>query len=178
MSAIAQPEPMTHNILRLPAVRASTGLSRSTIYARISEGLFPKPVSLGARAVGWPANEVESINSARISGRSNEEITRPGCEAGSSSQNGCMSGRYTTIPPGSAAEHWDGLKKSSQVGHVTVFLSLCLTCRTLWPRPRFRLLFHNKRNRLPGIERLVEEVCPFLHQLLARLQILRMVVRR
>jgi prophage regulatory protein len=44
---------MTHHILRLPAVKAMTGLSRSTIYLRIAEGTFPKPVSLGARAVGW-----------------------------------------------------------------------------------------------------------------------------
>jgi prophage regulatory protein len=44
---------MTHNILRLPAVKARTGLSRSTIYLRISDGIFPKPVSLGGRAVGW-----------------------------------------------------------------------------------------------------------------------------
>lgn len=49
---------MTHTILRLPAVKASTGLSRSTIYLRIAEGSFPKPVSLGGRAVGWIEAEV------------------------------------------------------------------------------------------------------------------------
>lgn len=47
------------NILRLPAVKARTGLSRSTIYLRISEGSFPKPVSLGGRAVGWIEAEVD-----------------------------------------------------------------------------------------------------------------------
>jgi len=36
-----------------------TGLSRSTVYLRISKGEFPKPVSLGARAVGWIETEVE-----------------------------------------------------------------------------------------------------------------------
>jgi prophage regulatory protein len=46
------------SILRLPAVKARTGLSRSTIYLRISEGHFPKPVSLGGRAVGWIEAEV------------------------------------------------------------------------------------------------------------------------
>ena len=45
-------------ILRLPAVKARTGLSRSTIYLRISEGTFPKPVSLGGRAVGWVDSEI------------------------------------------------------------------------------------------------------------------------
>ncbi|WP_456417380.1 helix-turn-helix transcriptional regulator [Thiolapillus sp.] len=49
---------MTHSILRLPAVKSRTGLSRSTIYLRISEGSFPKPISLGGRAVGWIEAEV------------------------------------------------------------------------------------------------------------------------
>jgi len=49
---------MTHNILRLPAVKARTGLSRSTIYLRISEGRFPKAISLGGRAVGWIETEI------------------------------------------------------------------------------------------------------------------------
>jgi prophage regulatory protein len=65
---------MTHTILRLPAIKTSTGLSRSTIYLRIAQGVFPKPVSLGGRAVGWPASEVTTLNAARISGKSNEEI--------------------------------------------------------------------------------------------------------
>lgn len=47
------------NILRLPTVKARTGLSRSTIYLRISEDSFPKPVSLGGRAVGWIEAEVD-----------------------------------------------------------------------------------------------------------------------
>jgi len=50
---------MTHAILRLPAVKAVTGLSRSTIYLRIAEGSFPRPVSLGQRAVGWIEAEVQ-----------------------------------------------------------------------------------------------------------------------
>ncbi|WP_096366188.1 helix-turn-helix transcriptional regulator [Thiohalobacter thiocyanaticus] len=51
---------MATAILRLPAVKARTGLSRSTIYLRISEGSFPKPVSLGGRAVGWVEAEVNA----------------------------------------------------------------------------------------------------------------------
>ena len=60
-------------ILRLPQVKAKTGLSRSTIYARIAQGSFPKPVPLGgARAVGWVEAQVEGwlerqINAARQS---------------------------------------------------------------------------------------------------------------
>ncbi len=65
---------MTHSILRLPAVKASTGLSRSTIYLRIAQGVFTKPVSLGGRAVGWPASEVAALNAARIAGKPDSEI--------------------------------------------------------------------------------------------------------
>jgi len=65
---------MTHTILRLPAVKSETGISRSTHYLRISQGLFTKPVSLGPRSVGWPSSEVAAINAARIAGKSDEEI--------------------------------------------------------------------------------------------------------
>lgn len=65
---------MATTILRLPAVKAECGLARSTVYLRISQGLWPKPVSLGARAVGWPAGEVSALNAARIAGKSDEEI--------------------------------------------------------------------------------------------------------
>ncbi len=61
-------------ILRLPTVKAATGYSRSTIYLRIAQGLWPRPVSLGPRSVGWPASEVASINAARIAGKSDIEI--------------------------------------------------------------------------------------------------------
>ena len=50
---------MATAILRLPAVKQRTGLSRSTIYLRISEDSFPKPVSLGGRAVGWIESEID-----------------------------------------------------------------------------------------------------------------------
>jgi len=50
---------MPERILRLPNVLNRTGLSRSTVYLRVTEGRFPRPVSLGARAVGWIETEVE-----------------------------------------------------------------------------------------------------------------------
>jgi prophage regulatory protein len=55
-----------HTILRLPDVKRSTGLSRSTIYLRISQGTFPKPVSLGGRAVGWLEAEIQEWLQRRI----------------------------------------------------------------------------------------------------------------
>lgn len=51
---------MANAILRLPFVKARTGLSRSTIYLRIAAGSFPKPVSLGSRAVGWLESEIDA----------------------------------------------------------------------------------------------------------------------
>lgn len=65
---------MTYTILRLPTIKTMTGLSRSSIYLRVAQGQFPKPVSLGGRAVGWPASEVAALNAARIAGKSNAEI--------------------------------------------------------------------------------------------------------
>ncbi|MGH7971905.1 MAG: helix-turn-helix transcriptional regulator [Limisphaerales bacterium] len=65
---------MTHRILRLPDVKTATGLSRSTIYLRIAQGAFTHPVSLGGRAVGWPAHEVEALIAARIAGKQDGKI--------------------------------------------------------------------------------------------------------
>ena len=55
-----------HYILRLPEVKRTTGLSSSTIYLRIAEGTFPKPVSLGGRAVGWLEAEIQEWLERRI----------------------------------------------------------------------------------------------------------------
>jgi prophage regulatory protein len=57
---------MANMILRLPAVKTRTGLSRSTIYLRVAEGRFPQPISLGARAVGWVDAEVEAWLAGQI----------------------------------------------------------------------------------------------------------------
>jgi prophage regulatory protein len=57
---------MTNAVLRLPLVKGRTGLSRSTIYLRIAEGSFPKPVNLGSRAVGWLESEIEAWLASRV----------------------------------------------------------------------------------------------------------------
>ena len=57
---------MATKILRLPVVQSRTGLSKSTIYKRISEGSFPAPISLGDRAVGWVDSAVEDWVRHRI----------------------------------------------------------------------------------------------------------------
>lgn len=51
---------MSQVILRLPQVKLRVGLSRSSIYLAVSNGNFPKPVRLGARAVGWIESEVDT----------------------------------------------------------------------------------------------------------------------
>ena len=60
---------------RIDACKAETGdRSNTSIYNRVRDGLFTKPVSLGARAVGWPDYEVKAITRARIAGQSDDEI--------------------------------------------------------------------------------------------------------
>lgn len=65
---------MLNTLLRLPVVKAQSGYSRSTIYLRMSQGLWTKPVSLGARAVAWPAGDAAALNAARIAGKTDVQI--------------------------------------------------------------------------------------------------------
>lgn len=54
------------SLLRLHAVMARTGLSRSSLYLKIAERSFPRPVSLGPRAVAWPSDLIDRWVSERI----------------------------------------------------------------------------------------------------------------
>lgn len=45
-------------ILRIQDVVKRTGLSRSGIYKKMSDGVFPRQIKLGARATGWLCHEV------------------------------------------------------------------------------------------------------------------------
>ena len=65
---------MSNKLLRLPSVKAESGYSRSTIYLRIAQGLWTRPVSLGPRCVAWPAAEVAALNAARIAGKGEADI--------------------------------------------------------------------------------------------------------
>lgn len=62
-------------ILRRKQVEAQTGLSRSSIYAKLRENpkrprdfdpTFPKPVSIGAKSVGWIEAEIDAWLAAQI----------------------------------------------------------------------------------------------------------------
>lgn len=63
-------------LLRRPMVEKAMGDSRTTIYRKIRKGLMTRGVALGGDRVGWPANEVEAINKARIAGKSDDEIKK------------------------------------------------------------------------------------------------------
>ena len=60
-------------IIKLPQVKARTSLSRSAIYLQISEGTFPRQISLGVRSVGWVESEVQNWIDRQI------EKSRGGC---------------------------------------------------------------------------------------------------
>lgn len=71
--AVQTPTALT--IIRRKQVEARTGLSRSTIYAKLRHNprrpgdfdpTFPKPISVGVKAVGWIEGEIEAWLVAQI----------------------------------------------------------------------------------------------------------------
>jgi prophage regulatory protein len=60
---------MNPKYLRRPQVSARYGIPPSTLYERVARGLFPKPVRLGRRAVGWPIAELEAWEQERAAER-------------------------------------------------------------------------------------------------------------
>ncbi|WP_374571932.1 helix-turn-helix transcriptional regulator [Phenylobacterium sp.] len=56
-------------IERLPEVLNRTGLSRSSLYAALKKGAFPKAVRLGPRAIGFVSSEVSAWIVARAAER-------------------------------------------------------------------------------------------------------------
>jgi prophage regulatory protein len=51
---------MVTKILRLPEVKETSGLSRSSIYLGMKNGTFPKSIQLGTRMVGWSSEAIEN----------------------------------------------------------------------------------------------------------------------
>jgi predicted DNA-binding transcriptional regulator AlpA len=51
-------DPDDLSFLRLPDVKAVTGLSKTSLYAMIREKSFPAPVRLGPRSVAWVKSEI------------------------------------------------------------------------------------------------------------------------
>lgn len=61
----ATPELQALAFVRMPRVRQITGLGRSTIYRLMAQNLFPTPVRLGPRAVGWRLSDIDAWSAAR-----------------------------------------------------------------------------------------------------------------
>ncbi len=63
------------NFLKIADVAAARGgQARSTVYVDISLGLLPKPVKLGARAVGFPKDEIDAVVGAVACGASDDQV--------------------------------------------------------------------------------------------------------
>ena len=71
---MAQPNsgimPDAIRLLRLPAVLARTGLSRSCLYSAVRAGTFPKPRRVAQRASAWVDREVDAWVAERVAGLS------------------------------------------------------------------------------------------------------------
>lgn len=63
---------MSKTVLRRKAVEAKTGYSTSTLYEKMARGEFPRPIKLGARAVGWVDDEVDAHIAQKIAERDGE----------------------------------------------------------------------------------------------------------
>jgi prophage regulatory protein len=63
---------MVQRIYRRREVEQLTGKKRSALYADIAEGKFPRPVKIGARAVGWLEAEIADWQASRLAQREAE----------------------------------------------------------------------------------------------------------
>lgn len=61
-------------LIRKPEVLGLIAKSNTTLYSDIKLGLMTPPVPIGENSVAWPEHEINAINTARIAGKSNDEI--------------------------------------------------------------------------------------------------------
>ena len=71
MPEIEQSTP--RKVLRLPEVMRRTGKRRTSLLQAIQRGEFPKPIRLGARAIGFIQSEVDAWIDARMAERDGQE---------------------------------------------------------------------------------------------------------
>ncbi|MEE2000022.1 AlpA family transcriptional regulator [Alkalimonas sp. MEB108] len=55
---MTQPHTTPPRLLRMPSVQDRVGLCKASIYNRIKDGTFPKPVSLGGKSVAWLESDI------------------------------------------------------------------------------------------------------------------------
>jgi len=74
-------------LIKKPKALDALAESNSTFYSNISKGLVTPPIRLGAQSVAWPQHEIEAIISARIAGKSPEEVKQLVIELVANRQN-------------------------------------------------------------------------------------------
>lgn len=60
MMTAPSPDAPPAKLLRMAAVKARTGLSRTTIYRRMEAGTFPRSWPISAGLVGWYETDIDS----------------------------------------------------------------------------------------------------------------------
>ena len=63
---------MVPRILSRQLVESQTGLSRSKIYDLITRDEFPRPIKIGARAVGWVEADIAAWINQKIDAAKHE----------------------------------------------------------------------------------------------------------
>ena len=58
---------IAERLLRLPEVKHLTGLSKSSIYAKIAEESFPRQIPLGSRTVVWLETDIQNWIAEQVS---------------------------------------------------------------------------------------------------------------
>lgn len=61
-------------LIRRKEVQIKTGLGASSIYALMSEGKFPKPITLSIRRVAWIESDIDSWIAERIASRNTTKL--------------------------------------------------------------------------------------------------------
>ena len=70
MSSIEVFDSLPHGaFVRLPVVLAVLGISRSTFYAGIQSGIYPRPVKVGTRASAWRKSEILDLQNRLAAAR-------------------------------------------------------------------------------------------------------------
>lgn len=68
---MAHAEVLKTALMRRKQVQAQTGLARSTLYKLISQGDFPSPIRITAKAVAWSSSDVDTWIANRIAASKN-----------------------------------------------------------------------------------------------------------
>jgi len=75
--------PAPDRIVRMKTVLARTGLSKSTIYRKISEGTFPPRIRISIHGAGWKESDIDRWVENPVAWRPVNDNEDPGGEAAS-----------------------------------------------------------------------------------------------